>query len=111
MRTLNFTKPIGYNLVMAEIRNADFNDPAGTGRQWLNALAEVSFIEFGEPLPGYTPAPHLRIADRETLSGHAAHTLLTLLDSAGVSAGDLFDAAYTTVRYLSMRQHFMEGTR
>lgn len=111
MRTLNWRKTLGYNLVMAELRNADFNDSHGTGMIWLASIAEVSFVEFGETFPQYTPAAHLRMADRSTLSGFAADALLAIIDTHSVSAQDLFEAAYVVVRYLSMREHYLEGSR
>lgn len=111
MRTLNWTRGIGYNLVAAQVRNSNFLDPDGTGLVWLATLAEVSYVEFGEPFPQYTPAPHLRMADRSTLSGFAADILLDMIDNHGVSAQDLFEVAYAVVRGLSMLEHFKEGSR
>lgn len=111
MRTLNYRKTLGYNLIMAEIRNADFDTPDGTGVVWLASMAQVAYVEFGETFPEYTPAAHLRMLDRSTLSGFAADKLIEMIDRDGVTFPDLMEAAWTVVRYLSMRAHYLEGSR
>lgn len=111
MRTLNWRKTLGYNLVMAELRTADFSEPGATGFFWLASIAEVAYVEFGETFPQYIPAPHLRMADRTTLTGFATEILTGLIDTYRIRYQDLYDAAYVTVRYLNMRDHYMEGSR
>lgn len=111
MRTLNWRRSLGYNLIMAEVRKADFSEPGATGFFWLASLAEVAYVECGETFPQYTPAAHLRMADRATLSGFAAEILLDYIDTCGVTFDDLMQTAYVIVRYLSMRAHYLEGSR
>lgn len=101
-RTLNWTRGIGYNLILAEIRNGYLFGGPEVCLEWLMGLAQVSFVEFGELFPHYEPHPELRMLDRTTAPGPAQAILFEMIDKQGITAMDLIEAGYVMVRYLSM---------
>lgn len=96
-RTLNRNATAGYQLLMGEIRNGDFDDAWGTTMGWLFGVAEVMFLRFDDVLPGFRPAPSLSIASIE--DDYPAGMVLDYVDNDSVTEDDLRDVFTVMSRY------------
>lgn len=104
MRTLNWLKPIGYNLIMAEIRRADFTnpaDPANSGMLWITALADVAQDRFKVIFEGWQPNLRLLRGDRTCLDTYPAVLLSAMAEHGDITEQDLGSALWVAVRYMN----------
>lgn len=81
------------NKIMAEIRTGDFYDPWGLAGEWLFAIAEVVYVEYGDIMPHFRPSPMLESRDGLE-DDYASSTLIDMIDADEIDFDDL-EYAYT----------------
>jgi hypothetical protein len=103
-RQRNFTRSIGYNLIMGAVRSADFsNMRAGTGRDWLHALGDTYFVRTGMRLDGYEPPAGVEVNNTDCLYLAEAKQLIAWLDDNSINNTDILLAGDTVLRYVYLK--------
>lgn len=95
-RNLNRDATAGYRDLMFEVRMQDFHDAWGTALEWLGAIADVVYVEFGELMPECTPAAALRGREDLEVDSYPTGRVLDMLDDGTVTEDDL-RAVYTVM--------------